>query len=72
MARDRKSDAHMKVLKVAPGEVRHHDNEDKTDNTKANLKPMTRGEHTAHHNRTRGLGKLRKALAMVKNKERLY
>jgi len=72
MPRDRKSDAHMKVLHVGPGEVRDHVDGDKTNNAKSNLRPMARGAHTAMHNRTRGLGKLRKALAMVKNKERLY
>lgn len=70
--RDRKSDAHTAVIPVAPGGVRHHANEDKADNRKENLEPMTRAEHTAHHNRTRSLGKLRKALSMPARKERLY
>lgn len=70
--RDRKSDAHTKVIPAGPGQVRHHVNEDKTDNTATNLTPMSRGAHTAHHNRTRGLGKLRKALNMAKRGERMY
>lgn len=70
--RDRKSDAHMKVVPAGPGMVRHHENEDKTDNAPTNLKVESRGEHTARHNRTRGLGRLRKALTMDKRGERLY
>lgn len=52
--------------------VRHHKDEDKTNNSKENLAVETRGEHTAHHNRNRGLSKLRKALTMVKRGEKLY
>lgn len=70
--RDRRSDAHTKVIPTGSGEVRHHVNEDKEDNSEANLAPMSRGAHTAHHNRTRKLGKLRKALSMFKRKERMY
>ncbi len=60
--RDRPTDAHTKVIPAAPGEVRHHQDEDKTHNTTDNLTPMTRGAHTAMHNRTRGLSRLRAAL----------
>lgn len=70
--RDRKSDAHTKVIPAGPGMVRHHGNEDKTDNTKENLTPMTRGAHTTLHNKTRGLGRLRKALTMHQRGERTY
>jgi len=70
--RDRKSDAHAKVLDVAPGEVRHHKDEDKSNNAPDNLEAKDRGDHTADHNRTRTLGKLRKALTMHKRGEKLY
>ena len=70
--RDRKSDAHMKVVPAGPGMVRHHKDEDKTNNAAANLEVEPRGKHTADHNRTRGLGRLRKALTMHKRGERLY
>jgi hypothetical protein len=70
--RDRKSDAHMKVVSAGPGMVRHHKDEDKTNNTKENLAVEPRGTHTAEHNRTRGLGRLRKALTMHKRGEKLY
>lgn len=70
--RDRKSDAHMKVVPAGPGKVRHHRDEDKTNNTPANLEVIDRGAHTVHHNKTRGLGKLRKALTMHKRGERIY
>jgi len=70
--RDRKSDKHMKVIPAGPGQVRDHLDEDKSNNSPLNLKAVDRGEHTAKHNRTRELGKLRKALTMVNRKERLY
>jgi hypothetical protein len=52
--------------------VRHHKNEDKTDNSKGNLEVVSRGKHTADHNRSRGLSKLRKALTMHARGEKLY
>jgi len=70
--RDRKSDAHMKVVDAGPGMVRHHDDEDKTNNDKTNLTVETRSAHTTRHNKTRSLGKLRKALSMPKRGEKLY
>lgn len=70
--RDRKSDAHTKVLKVAPNEVRHHKDENKENNAPDNLEPKDRGAHTAEHNRARGLSRLRKALTMQKRGEKLY
>lgn len=70
--RDRKSDAHMKVVPAGPGMVRHHQDENKENNTKGNLTVEPRGVHTSRHNKTRGLGRLRKALSMPARKERLY
>ena len=70
--RDRKSDAHMKVVSAGPGMVRHHKDENKENNHPSNLEVKSRSEHTAEHNRTRGLSKLRKSLSMVQRKEKLY
>ncbi len=70
--RDRKNDAHMNVVPAGPGQVRHHRNEDKNDNTPSNLEVKDRGAHTADHNRMRGLSKLRKALSMHTRGEKLY
>lgn len=77
--RDRKDDTiHRKVTeaklgrKLAPNEVVHHGDEDKTNNTPANLTPEDRGQHTTNHNKTRGLSRLRKALTMPKRGEKLY
>ena len=41
--RDRPNDRHTKALAIKSGEVRDHINEDKTDNTPANLRAMPRG-----------------------------
>lgn len=62
----------MKVLAAGPGQVRHHKDEDKANNAPDNLEVKDRGAHTADHNRSRGLGKLRKALTMHKRGEKLY
>ena len=70
--RDRKSDKHMTVVPAGPGMIRHHKNEIKEDNSPDNLGVMARGAHTTLHNKTRELGKLRKALSMPQRKERLY
>lgn len=70
--RDRKSDAHTKVVPAGPGMIRHHKDEIKENNTPGNLGVMTRSAHTTLHNKTRELGKLRKALTMANRKERLY
>lgn len=70
--RDRKSDAHMKVVPAGPGMVRHHKDENKANNAKDNLEVIPRGKHTAEHNKTRGLGRLRKALTMPDRGEKLY
>ncbi len=70
--RDRTSDAHTKVIPAGPGEVRHHKDEDKSNNSPLNLEVKDRRAHTADHNRTRTLGKLRKALTMPRRGEKLY
>ncbi len=76
--RDRKTDEHRTVAsrragrKLGPDEVVDHVDEDKTNNQPHNLRPMPRGAHTTHHNKTRSLGRLRKALTMHKRGEKLY
>lgn len=67
--RDRPNDQHIKALAIQPGEVRDHINEDKQDNSPANLRAMNRGAHTRMHNKTRGLSRLRKALRIGQRKE---
>ena len=70
--RDRPNDHHRHVIPVPAGHVVDHINEDKADSTPANLRTMTRGEHTTQHNKARGLSKLRSALRMVKEGRKLY
>ncbi len=77
--RDRKDDqTHRNVASaklgrpLAPGEVVHHANEDKTDNAPINLDVKSRSDHTSGHNQTRGLSKVRAALRMVKEGKKLY
>lgn len=76
--RDRKNDHHRRVVesrlgrKLKTDEVVDHVNEDKTDNTPANLRVVDRGAHTSQHNKTRHVSTLRKALRMPKNNEKLY
>jgi hypothetical protein len=77
--RDRKDDhTHRRVAeaklgrKLKPNEVVDHHNENKTDNSPANVNPEDRGVHTAKHNRNRGLSKLRAALRMVKEGKKVY
>ena len=77
--RDRKSDtAHRRAAEaklgrtLRPDEVVDHLNEDKADNTRINLDVKSRSVHSAGHNRTRGLSKLRASLRMIKERKRLY
>ncbi len=77
--RDRKSDtAHRRAAevkigrKLRPTEVVDHLNETKTDNTSANLSVKSRGAHTAQHNQSRGLSKLRRALRAFKEGRKSY
>ncbi len=78
MARDRKSDSHRTLTerrlgrKLGPDEIVHHGNEDKADNSSGNLSVEDRAAHTRRHNKTRTLGKLRKALTMHLRGEKLY
>lgn len=77
--RDRPSDsAHRRPLEaklgrpLKPTEVSDHVDENKANNTSANLRAVDRGAHTAQHNRTRGLSKLRAALRMTTERKRSY
>ncbi len=76
--RDRPNDQHRTETekrlgrKLGPNEVVDHANEDKADNSPANLNVQDRGAHTAAHNARRGLSKLRAALRMVKEGKKLY
>lgn len=76
--RDRKSDAHRKVAankvgrKLAPSEVVHHKDEDKTNNADSNLDVKLRGQHTAEHNRGRKVSALRASLRMHREGKKLY
>jgi hypothetical protein len=77
--RDRKDDhTHRRVAEAKLGrplrknEVVDHHNEDKTNNSPANLRTQDRGDHTRQHNKSRGLSKLRAALRMPKEGRKLY
>ena len=75
--RDRPSASnHREVLeaklgrKLKPNEVADHANEDKTDNTPANLSAQDRAKHTTRHNANRHLSELRHALRTTQGKEK--
>jgi hypothetical protein len=76
--RDRPTDSYRRETeqrlgrKLGPDEVVDHLDEDKSNKSPLNLKVEDRGVHTAKHNQTRELGRLRKALTMVKRGEKLY
>lgn len=76
--RDRPSDIHRRLTeaelgrKLGPNEVVHHRDEDKTNNAKENRAVEARGAHTAAHNKTRSLSKLRAALRMVRDGKKSY
>ena len=75
--RDRKNDtAHRVAAEAKMGrklqleEVVDHLDEAKDNNAPANLDVKTRSAHTAQHNRSRGLSKLRASLRMQRAGER--
>ena len=79
--RDRKHDtAHRNVAeaklgrKLRPGEDVDHLDDDKSNNSPANLDVKTHGAHsrTTMARRTSGLSKLRSVLRMTKEKKKLY
>lgn len=76
--RDRPNNHHRAAMetklgrKLGPNELVHHADEDKANNAPANLGVKSRGKHTADHNRSRKVSKLRASLRMVARKERMY
>ena len=77
--RDRQSDtAHRNAAEIKLGrklldtEVVDHLDENKANNAPANLDVKPRGAHTAQHNRSRGLSKLRASLRAVTDGRKLY
>ena len=77
--RDRKDDTTHRTVAAAklgrplkPNEVAHHVDEQKDNNSPANVEVQTRSAHTAMHNQNRGVSKVRAALGMVKNRKKLY
>jgi hypothetical protein len=76
--RDRKSDSHRKAAvahlgrPIKPGHDIDHRNEDKTDNSPSNLAEVPHGVHTAKSNKNRGLAKLQRSLAMVRQGRKSY
>ncbi len=74
--RDRKTDVHRNRAQaklgrdLTPDEVVHHVDENKSNNTPANLDVGKRGPHTTHHNQNRGLSMLRRALRMSRGAEK--
>lgn len=76
--RDRTSDAHRKAAALhlgrplKKGELVHHRNEDKSDNSKANLEVTGRSRHTTDHNKARPVSKLRASLRMVREGRKFY
>mgnify|MGYP001619169867 CR=1 FL=1 len=77
--RDRKNDtAHRNAAEIKLGrklldtEVVDHLDENKENNAPINLDVKSRSQHTATHNRTRPLSKLRASLRMANRGEKLY
>ena len=77
--RDRKSDtAHRRAAErklgrpLQLGELVHHVNESKDDQSHANLDVTSRSIHTTLHNRTRPLSRLRAALRQFKEGRKTY
>lgn len=59
---------------LAPGEVAHHVDEDKTHNNAANIQVKSRSAHSSDHAtiNARNTSKVRAALRMVKERKKLY
>jgi hypothetical protein len=76
--RDRKSDAHRSIAAaklgrpIKPGHDVDHLNENKQDNSPANLAETPHAEHSKKSAAHRGLAKLQKALSMVRRGEKHY
>lgn len=76
--RDRKTDTHRQVAArhlgrpIRPGHDVDHLNENKDDNTPANLQETPHGAHSVKSAKNRGLAKLQKALGMVRRGEKSY
>jgi hypothetical protein len=73
--RDRPSSSNHRAVaeaklgrKLLPNEVVDHANEDKADNSPANISAEDRAAHTARHNANRGLSRLRAALRVTQNR----
>lgn len=72
--RDRPSDIHRSITGAQPGEVVHHKDEDKSNNTPTNLEKMSAAKHNAITAKSQGskLSRLRSALRMHKERRKLY
>lgn len=72
--RDRPNDNHRAISQPAPGEVVHHKDEDKSNNSKANLENMSVSKHNSITAKSRGskLSRLRTSLRMVNERKKLY
>lgn len=72
--RDRPSDIHRSISQPGPGEVVHHRDEDKSNNSKANLENMSASKHNAITAKSRGskLSRLRQSLRMHSERKKLY
>ncbi len=77
--RDRKDDTTHRTVAAAklgrplkPNEVAHHVDEQKDNNSPANVEVQTRSAHTSQHNRSKRVSAVRKSLSMVKRGEKLY
>jgi hypothetical protein len=76
--RDRPNERHRRVAEakvgraLGPDEIAHHVDEDKANNSDANITVEPRSAHTAAHNRTRHVSRLRKSLRMVREGKKLY
>lgn len=76
--RDRKTDQHRQVAArslgrpIKPGHDIDHLNENKDDNSPANLKEMPHGAHSAKSARNRTTAQIQRSLAMVRKGVKSY